>query len=293
MPYETITANDLTFHVETAGDRTAPALLFLHGFPEYSGAWEEMFARLSSRFFCIAPDQRGYGRSAKPEGVRAYAAGKLAADAAAILRHFTPRARAVIGHDWGASVAYALAFAHPGLMERLVIMNGAHPIPFQRELAAGGAQSAASQYFHLLRSPEAEATLEADDFAHLRGMFAKGMDMSWMAGGRADAYRNAWSAPGALTGMVNWYRATPLQVAAPGGRIPDAGLIPFDAAQLRVRMPHLLIWGMNDTALLPACRDGLPDLCDDLTMVEIEGADHWLHHQKPDEVAAAIRDFVT
>ncbi|MEM8755933.1 MAG: alpha/beta fold hydrolase, partial [Pseudomonadota bacterium] len=143
-----IEADGLSLHCLVAGKAEAPLLLFLHGFPEYSGAWEEMLARLSDRFLCVAPDQRGYGRSSKPKGVRAYAAGKLAADAAAVLTGFAPKAKAVIGHDWGASVAYALVFSRPDLMERLVIMNGAHPIPFQRALAAGGAQSAASQYFH-------------------------------------------------------------------------------------------------------------------------------------------------
>ncbi len=291
MLNQMITANGLQFHVATAGAPANPMLLFLHGFPEYSGAWAELFERLSDTYFCVAPDQRGYGQSSKPDGVAAYATGKLAADAAAVLTHFSPAAHAVIGHDWGASVAYALAFSRPKAMKRLIILNGAHPIPFQRELAAGGAQSAASQYFHLLRSDDAERVLGADHFAHLRQMFAKGMDMSWMAGTRATAYEQAWSVPGALTGMVNWYRATPLKVAAAGSPIPADQLIPFDPARLRVTMPHLLIWGMNDTALLPSCRDGLADLCEDLTMKEIDGADHWLHHQKPDDVADAIRRF--
>lgn len=285
-----IDANGLSFHVETSGDPSRPLLLFLHGFPEYSGAWDEMRARLSDTYFCVAPDQRGYGRSSKPEGVRAYAGGKLAADAAAILTHFAPRAHAVIGHDWGASVAYALSFARPELIERLIIMNGAHPIPFQQALAAGGAQSAASQYFHDLRAETAEASFSADRFARLGAIFAKGMDMSWLSGDRLDAYHAAWGAPGAMTAMLNWYRATPMQVAAPGAPIGEADRLPLDPARLRVTMPHTLIWGMNDKALTPEATVGLEDLCDDLRRVEIVDADHWLHHQRPDDVAALIRD---
>lgn len=286
---------EFTFHCLTAGSPEAPLLLFLHGFPEYSGAWTEMLERLSDRFFCVAPDQRGYGQSSKPAKVSEYAAGKLAADAAAVLQHFAPtgsgRARAVIGHDWGASVAYALAFSRPGLMERLVILNGAHPIPFQRALAAGGAQSAASQYFHYLRDEAAEARLSADNYARLERLFAEGMDLGWLTGARREAYLEAWSRPGALTGMLNWYRATPLQVADPGAPLAAEALIPFDPSRLRVTMPHLLIWGAGDTALLPAASKGLEALCDDLMRVEMEGADHWLHHQKPDEVAALIAGF--
>ncbi len=279
------------FHVRTAGDPAAPLVLFLHGFPEYSGAWDGMLRRLSDRFHCVAPDQRGYGQSVKPVGVRAYSTGKLAADAAAILNHFAPHARCVIGHDWGASVAYALAFSRPDLMDRLIIMNGAHPIPFQRALAAGGAQSAASQYFHDLRAPDAEAVFAADGFHRLRTIFAGGMDMSWLSGARLDAYRAAWAMPGALTGMLNWYRATPLAVADPGNPVPEDRLVPLDPMRLRATMPHLLIWGMNDTALLPEATEGLEALCSDLRRVEVPGADHWLHHQQPDRIAVLIRDF--
>ncbi|MEL7463807.1 MAG: alpha/beta hydrolase [Pseudomonadota bacterium] len=288
-----VSANDLDFHVLAAGREDAPLLLFLHGFPEFSGAWKEMLERLSDDFLCIAPDQRGYGRSAKPESASDYATGKLAADAAAILTHFAPKARAVIGHDWGASVAYALAISRPDLMDRLVILNGAHPIPFQRALAAGGAQSAASQYFHYLRDERAEERLSADGYARLERLFAEGMDLSWLKGARRDAYLEAWSQPGALTGMLNWYRATPLKVADPGAPIAEDELIPLDPARLRVAVPHLLIWGAGDTALLPEATEGLEALCDDLTRAEVDGADHWLVHQKPDDVAALIRAFAS
>ena len=286
-----VEANGLTFHCRTSGDPDAPLLFFLHGFPEFSGAWAELSAELSDAFYCVAPDQRGYGQSAKPDGAGAYVTGKLAGDAAALLTRFAPRARAVVAHDWGASVAYVLAARRPDLMERLVIMNGAHPIPFQRALATGGGQSNASQYFHFLRSETAEAALAADDFARLSAIFADGMDMSWLSGARRADYLAAWSAPGALTGMLNWYRATPLQVADPGAPIPPERLLPLDPASLRIRMPHLLIWGAGDRALLDEATEGLEALCDDLTRVRIEDADHWLHHQKPREVAATIRSF--
>lgn len=288
----TIEANGLFFHCLTAGDPARPLLLFLHGFPEYSGGWEEMLERLSDEFYCVAPDQRGYGRSSKPEGVSAYAAGKLAADAAAILTHFAPHARAVIGHDWGASVAYALSFARPDLFDRLVILNGVHPIPFQKALARGGAQADASRYIEYLRAPKAESRLSADNHAKLASLFADGMSMDWLAGARLEAYREAWSQPGALTGMLNWYRATPLKIAEAGAPLGEDDIPRMDPDALRVRPPHLLIWGLGDTALLPECFDGLDALCDDLTIRTFDDADHWIIHQKPDEVAALISDFV-
>ncbi|MFV0474575.1 MAG: alpha/beta fold hydrolase [Pikeienuella sp.] len=289
--HETVNDGPLSFHCLTAGDASRPLLLFLHGFPEFSGAWEELMLRLSDRFFCVAPDQRGYGRSSKPEGVEAYATGRLAADAASVLTRFAPCARAVIGHDWGAAVAYALAFARPGLMERLIIMNGVHPVPFQRALAAGGAQSAASQYIHYLRSDKAEERLAADDFCGLMRLFSHGMNLDWLQGARRKAYLDAWRAPGALTGMLNWYRASRLAIADPGEPLKEDPLAGLDLSRMRVRPSHLLLWGMDDGALLPEATEGLGEFCDALTRLEIRGADHWLHHQKPDEIAAHIAGF--
>ncbi len=289
---KTIEANGLSFHCLVAGDPSRPLLLMLHGFPEYSGGWEEMLERLSGDYFCVAPDQRGYNTSSKPDGVSEYTGGKLARDAAAILTHFAPRAHAVIGHDWGASVAYALSFARPELMENLIILNGAHPLPFQRALATGGPQAEASQYIDYLRSSKAEARLSADRFAKLAGLFADGMDMSWLSGERLEKYISAWGQPGALTGMLNWYRATPMQVAKPGRPIPENLIKPLDRMKLRVKPPHLLIWGRNDTALRMEAHEGLGDLCDTLTVRYFDDADHWILHQQPDAVTRVIRDYL-
>ncbi len=294
MNTETIEANGLSFHCVTAGDRDAPLMLMLHGFPEYSGAWEEMMARLSPHFFCVAPDQRGYGLSWKPDGVEQYSGGKLAADAAAIIAHYRPggRAAAVFGHDWGASVAYALAMRAPELVDRLIIANGVHPLPFQRALATDPAQGAASQYIHFLRQPDSHRKLAADDFEGVMRMLWAKMDVSWMTPEVMAKYKAAWGQPGAMNGMVNWYRAARIAVPPPGGTLAPGDIPDLPAEAMRITMPHLLIWGMDDSALLPVSREGLEDLCDDLTLREIEGCDHWLMHQKPDEVAALMRAFL-
>ncbi len=295
MRHETVAANGLEFRCLVGGDPSAPMLLMLHGFPEYSGAWEEMIDRLSGDFFCVAPDQRGYGGSSKPEGVGSYVAGKLVGDALGVIDHYRPggKTAAVIGHDWGASVSYALAFRAPERIGRLVIANGVHPIPFQRELAAGGAQSEASRYIDWLRAEGSEEKLAADDHALMLKMFSAKMDLGWLSGDRLARYKAAWSAPGALTGMVNWYRATPLKVAEPGKPVPPGDLPVMPPVALRVRVPHLLLWGLQDAALLPESRDGLEALCDSLEIREFPDADHWILHQKPDETAAAIRDFLS
>lgn len=272
------------FTVRRWGDPDLPKLLMLHGFPEYGGAWEAVATQLCHRFHCIAPDQRGYGASHAPEDVGSYALSRLVADAAAL----TEGAPAtVLGHDWGASVAYGLAMAHPERVSRLIVVNGVHPVPFQRAMSAGGAQSRASQYINTLRAPGSEDRLAADDFAGLMRLFSAHMDLSWLTGDARAAQMAIWRQSG-LRGMINWYRASPLVVADPGTPEPMPDL-PVD--RLHIRCPHLLIWGMNDTALLPAATDGLETFAPYLTRVDIPGADHWVCHQKPDKVATAILDW--
>lgn len=283
-----------TFHVRLAGEEGRPMLLFLHGFPEYSGAWEEILPPLSRRYLCVAPDQRGYGRSWRPEGVENYRVSALVGDAAGLIGRFAPegRAAAVIGHDWGASVAYALAIRLPEIVDRLVILNGVHPALFQAALARGGAQAEASQYFHTLRREGSENYLSANGYEKLQNLFGAGMDMSWLTPERRADYVEAWGGPEGLRAMIDWYRATPIVVPEPGQALPPEALPKMDPAALRVHMPHLLLWGPGDRAFAPEAREGLDAYCDDLRVVEIEGCDHWIAHQAPERVCAEIEAFL-
>lgn len=283
---ETVDLGGHPFFIRHWGDESLPKLLLLHGFPEYGGAWADLAPLLAHRFHCIAPDQRGYGQSYAPAEVSQYTTSKLVGDMAALIG---ADAVHVLGHDWGAAVAYGLAMFRPELVQKLIIMNGVHPVPFQRALARGGAQAQASQYIHYLRSEGSQDRLAQDDFAKLTTLFSANMDHGWSDDATAAAYRTEWSRPGRMRGMVNWYRASPLVVPKPGetATLPE---LPLD--KLRVLCPHLLIWGANDTALLPEATDGLEDFAPDLTRVEIAGADHWLHHQQPKAVARAILDWL-
>lgn len=282
-----IALNGQRFQLHQWGPSDAPPLLMLHGFPEYGGAWAEVAAHLPG-WRCIAPDQRGYGQSWAPPEVAAYAARHLVADVIALIETLGAPVP-VLAHDWGAAVAYALAMRRPDLVSALVVVNGVHPGPFQRELARGGAQSAASAYIDYLRAEGAEALLSADNFAGLRRLFGAKMDMRWLSGDRLDAYLREWSRPGVLTGMLNWYRASPMVVATAGPlQVP---VLPPEAAQVRV--PHLVIWGQDDSALRPECLEGLGAYCPDLTLRLVPGADHWICHQRPAEVAALAVEWLT
>ncbi|MBQ0803652.1 MAG: alpha/beta hydrolase [Sulfitobacter sp.] len=284
---ETVELNGHPFFIRHWGDKDAPKLLMLHGFPEYSGAWNDLAPLLATRFHCIAPDQRGYGQSWRPAQVAQYKTSQLVSDMAALIGD---EPVILLGHDWGASVAYALTIGRPELVSKLIIMNGVHPAPFQRELAKGGPQTDASQYIHFLRREGSEDILAADGFAKLMGLFSAHMDMDWLQGDTLAGYKAAWRDAAGLRGMVNCYRASPLKLGHTGEAIDDA--LAFDPARLQVRCPHLLIWGEDDTALMPASTQGLEDYAPDLTRIAIKGADHWLHHQKPREVADAILNWL-
>lgn len=285
MQTEHVILNEQRFFLRRWGDPSLPPLLMLHGFPEYSGAWRDLAPHLSAHFHCIAPDQRGYGQSWTPAGVEHYAAKHLVADMAALIDHIKGPLT-VLGHDWGAAVAYGLAMFHPEKLRRLIIANGVHPAPFQRALAAGGAQSEASQYINRLRDPEAAAHFSANNFEPLERFFSHGMGFNWLNDARMDDYRREWARPGRLEAMLNWYRASPLVVAKPGE--PITGLPERPPERLKVTCPHLLLWGPADRALLPESTAGLEDFAPDLTRITIPDTDHWLHHQKPDQVAQEI-----
>jgi pimeloyl-ACP methyl ester carboxylesterase len=294
MQMQTLPVNGIELAVRSAGDPAAPLVLFLHGFPEYAGAWDEVLPAFAVRFHAVAPDQRGYGGSSKPDGVDAYRAKSLVRDVLALGDWLSPgRPFALVGHDWGASVAYATAIAAPGRISRLAVINGVHPGPFQRALIEDEAQRQASSYMHYLRAPEAEARLSANGYEKLLGMLSRFGPQPWLTPEKRAAYIEAWSVPGALTGMLNWYRASPLMVPAPGEAVDPAGVMKLDPALLRIRMPHLVIWGMDDRALLPVSRSTLADYCDHLTVREIAGADHWVVHQRTDEVIAHLNRFLT
>lgn len=280
------------FHALAWGEEGRPLVLLLHGFPEFSGAWEAIAPRLAVEgWLCVAPDGRGYGRSWRPEGVEPYAMRALVRDAIGTIDRFGGgHAAAVVGHDWGASVAYALAIRHPERLGRLAAVNGVHPIAFQEALAEGGAQAEASQYIPWLRREGSEAPLVEGGHARLWGFF--GDLAARMPPERRQAYEEAWGGEAGLRAMVNWYRASPILVPPPGEPIPPERLPEWDRERFRIRVPHLVIWGMKDTAFVPGMRLGAEPYSGAFELEEIAQADHWVIHQEPERVAARIARFL-
>lgn len=267
-----------------AGPADAPLLVFLHGFPEAAFVWDGLMRHFAGRFRCVAPNLRGYAGSAAPAAVSAYRAEHLVGDVARLIGVLGGRAEAVIAHDWGGAVAWALAMQQPRLLSRLVILNSPHPGVFLKALQQDPAQQAASDYMNMLRRPDAAALLAADDFAQLWTLFTRFGGAPWLTDAQRAAYRQAWSA--GLEGPLNYYRASPLHPPT-GPDDPVRGLRLPDEA-LQVRVPTDVIWGEADTALPPSLLDGLERYVADLHVERLPGASHWLVHEQPAQVAAAI-----
>jgi len=281
----------VTLKVAFGGPEEAEPIIFLHGFPESHRTWRHQLTNLVGEFRVIAPDQRGYAGSDKPEGVEEYRVGKVVADLIALADALGIGRFTLVGHDWGGAAAWAAALAHPERIARLVIINAPHPLIFQRSLIDDEAQRAASQYVTALRSPGVEAAIQAmglDTF--LEKTIGANADLRLLSEAERRAYVEEWSQPGALTAMINWYRATDIIVPAPGeaANNPLWTHLPFP----HLKMPTLVVWGLKDKALLPVLIEGLNELVDDLRIVVEPNAGHFIPWEKPETVTSAIRDFV-
>lgn len=279
--------NGMRMHYARAG--SGPLILFVHGFPEFWYAWRELLEAFGRDFCAVAPDMRGYNLSGKPPGVRDYRPRLLVEDLRQLLEHLQCRRCVMVAHDWGGAVAWNFAATHPEYLSRLVIVNAPHPVTFARELRDNPAQQRASAYMNLFRSAKAERVLSENAHARLERMTLD----AWAANGGSatqedrEAYRAAWSQPGALTGALNYYRASPLH--PPEG---DEAVTQPDPAAFRVRVPTLVIWGERDEALLPGNLDGLDELVDSLQVVRIARGSHWVVHEQPKVVVSLIRGFI-
>jgi len=283
-------ANELKLHYAASGPEDGHVLLFLHGFPEFWYAWRHQLADLGDTYRCVAPDLPGYNLSSKPPEVARYRTKRLIDDVAAFAAQFSSKKKfTLIAHDWGGALAWAFAIKRPELIDRLVIINAVHPGTFQREMANNPAQGAASQYIHELRAEGSEARYAANDYALVWRSLEKTAAAGYLTPADRAMFVKAWSEPGALTGMFNWYRAMRIDPPKPGVA-PAAEVYNDDA--LMVRVPTLVIWGMQDTSLLPGCAEGLERWVPQIDVRRIPDATHWIVYEKPKLVSDTIRDWL-
>ncbi len=278
--------------VVDVGPRDGEVLIFLHGFPESHRTWRHQIAHLSARYRCIAPDQRGYCRSDKPEGVENYSADRLTADIFALADALGVGRFTIVGHDWGGAIAWSVALNGMGdrnggqRVERAIIANAPHPFIFQKLLFTDPNQRAASQYIRAFRDPANDALIASDGLTGLLRATVNWERSEAMEPEERDRMLADWKEPGAAQAMINWYRATPMIVPAMD---ENADLPPFLAAPFPVlTVPTLVIWAMDDLALPASNLDGMEAAVADLTISQVHGCGHFVPWEAPGAVNAAI-----
>jgi pimeloyl-ACP methyl ester carboxylesterase len=281
----------VTLNVALTGNPASPPVLLLHGFPESHRTWREVAPRLQDRFFLVMPDQRGFAGSDQPQEVEAYETDRLVDDIFALAGALALERFALVGHDWGGAIAWPAALRGDPRLTRLAIVNAPHPVSMQKSVIEDAEQRAASQYINAFRNPGFERVVEAMGFeAFYEKTFGTHADLSLISQAEKRQYLADWTQPGALTAMLNWYRAMRRIVPPPGVTVPlpDWVLKPFP----KVRIPTLVIWGMRDKALLPIQLDGLDELVDDLTVVRLPDAGHFAPWEAGEAVAGALEPFL-
>jgi pimeloyl-ACP methyl ester carboxylesterase len=271
--------NGVTLNVIEAGPEDGPLVILLHGFPEFWWGWRHQIAPLAEAGCrVVVPDQRGYNLSDKPQGVRAYDLDTLVRDVVALAEAHGRRTFRLVGHDWGGLVAWWTATRHSDRVERLVILNAPHPAVFRSYALTHPSQLMASSYVGFFQLPWLpERTLARNGFAYLRRALRGSSRRGTFSDEDLATYDAAWAEPGALTGMLNYYRALRHRP-----KVPDA----------RVTMPTLVLWGERDLFLEKGLAEASLALCDSARPVWFETASHWLHIEEAEEVNATLVEFL-
>ena len=275
------------------GPRDRPALIFLHGFPESHRTWRHQIAHFSDRYRCIAPDQRGYRGSAKPQEVEAYTPDKLIGDIFQLADALGVGEFTIVGHDWGGAIAWGIALGGQtnGRVTRAVIANAPHPGVFQKLLYTNEHQRKSSQYIRGFRDTANDELVREHGLAGILAKEVKWERPSAMEPEERDALLSDWQDRDAAFGMLNWYRASPVVVPPMDApfELPE-GWSPPPLPNLTI--PTLVVWGMDDLALPPENLGGLDAVVDDLTIAEIAGSGHFVPWEAPEKVCAAMDAFL-
>jgi pimeloyl-ACP methyl ester carboxylesterase len=268
---------DVELHYVEAGN--GPLVLLLHGFPEFWYGWREQIEPIAKAGFrVVAPDLRGYDLSSKPDGYDAYTADKLAGDVRGLVRELGAESAMVIGHDWGGSVAWSLAMNHPEVVDRLVILNAAHPRKLNEGLKSPR-QLLRSWYFFYFQTPKVPERRARRRHWRFFKRFLRDARPAYTEQ-ELGRYVEAWSQPGAATAIIDYYRAA-VRLGSKQEILP-------------VTAPTLVIWGQGDRYLGPKLAEPHHEDVPNLDRVErLPDASHGVHHDEAERVNELLVDFLS
>ena len=281
MNHQFVETNGIRLNVVQDGPVDGPLVLMLHGFPEFSYGWKRQIPFLASAGYRVwAPDQRGYNVSDKPSGIAAYSLDELAADVVGLIDAAGREQVFLVGHDWGAAVAWWVAAKYPERLAKLVILNVPHGAVMREALRSNPVQRRKSRYIFFFQLPWLpERVLARQNWQRLVDSLTRTSRPGTFTAEDLDQYRQAWSQPHAVRSMLNWYRAMFQKPSKP----------PADA---RITVPTLLIWGARDKFLGRELAQPSIERCDDGRLVFIEEASHWVQHEEADRVNELIDTFL-
>lgn len=276
--HEYITSNGVKLHYVTAGE--GPLMLMLHGFPEFWYSWRYQISEFAQNYKVVALDMRGFNKSDKPKEQSDYRVDILVKDIEGVIKGLGYEKCTIIAHDWGGLIAWMFAYAHPEMVEKLIALNTPHPAKFVEGLKTPQ-QLLRSSYVFLFQLPFIpELLIQAADYQFIEQAF-KGMavDKSAFSKSDIDTYKNATAKRGALTAMLNYYRNL------------FKGKI-FNQNWGILKIPTLMIWGENDTALGKELTYGTELYVEDLKIKYIPNCSHWVQQEKPELVNQYMHQFL-
>ena len=281
LDHSYIETNGIRLHVVQAGPQSGTPVVLLHGFPEFWYGWRLQISGLvDAGCRVIIPDQRGYNLSDKPEGVGAFSMDELVGDVIGLIDALGYEKVNLVGHDWGAAVAWVVANQYPDRLHRLGILNVPHPEVMKRFLKRDLEQLRRSWYILFFQLPWLpEALMRARDWqAMVRALLDSGKPHTF-TDEDIERYKEAWSQPGAITAMLNWYRAVARY------QMPEM-------KDARIRVPTLMMWGMKDVALSHRLARPSMDYCDEGNLILFPEATHWVQLDEAESVNHYLADFL-
>lgn len=287
MEEQYITTNGVKLHTMLDGDPNGEPIIFLHGFPDFWYGWHHQIPFFVEQGYrVIVPDQRGYNLSDKPSDVSDYRISILANDIKGLIEALGYERVHLVGHDWGAAVAWWVATMYPHLLKTLNILNVPHPTVMRKQLLGGNlTQLSKSWYMFFFQIPFVPEALTA-----LGGYqrFSDILKQTSNPGSFTDAdlarYREAWSHPGAMTAMINWYRALFRSTSDARSEAPSA--------RGKIQVPTLILWGEKDKFLgTDLARESLR-VVENGELVFFPKSTHWIQHDEPNDVNTYLLEFM-
>jgi pimeloyl-ACP methyl ester carboxylesterase len=276
-----IVTNGVRLHVIQAGPANGTPVVMLHGFPEFWRGWCKQIPPLAAAGYrVVVPDQRGYNLSDAPKEVSAYRIDELVRDVVNLLDALERADCYLVGHDWGAAVAWAMAIAYPERVKKVVILNVPHPAVMLDFLRKRPSQMLKSWYIGFFQIPGlAERLLRLNNYAWATRALTGSSRPGTFSDEDLIEYKQAWKNSGGFIGMINWYRA----MVRNRQRIPR---------HLRLQMPVRILWGKRDRFLSYEMAEASADFCDRAEVTLFDDATHWVQHEEPEAMNKALLDFL-